>query len=108
MGHAEMLLAVAGLSGNDVANVTRRLNSGDWSSFAPADRVALHAVWQLTHDPASFGASDRALLQRTFGAERATDVIWHVAWANYMTRFADAFQLPLERENVFARPATDG
>lgn len=103
-----MLLAVAGLSENDVANVTRRLNSGDWSSFAPADRVALRAAWQLTHAPASFTTADREALHAAFGPERATDVIWHVAWANYMTRFADAFQLPLERENVFARSATGG
>src|SRR5262245_43783438 len=103
MGHSEMLLAVAGLSKHDVANVTQRLNSGDWSSFTPAERLALRAAWQLTHDPASFTSADRDTLRDAFGIERATDVIWHVAWANYMTRFADAFQLPLERENVFAR-----
>jgi hypothetical protein len=27
------------------------------------------------------------------------------SWCNYMTRVADAFQLPLERDNVFAAPA---
>ena len=103
MGHSEMLLAVAGLSEHDVADVTHRLNSGDWSSFAPAERLAFHAAWKLSRDPASFAAADREVLRHAFGVERATDVVWHVAWANYMTRFADAFQLPLERENVFRR-----
>jgi hypothetical protein len=30
-------------------------------------------------------------------------LIWFVAWGNYMTRVADAFQIPLETENAFAR-----
>ena len=29
------------------------------------------------------------------------DVIWWACRCHYMTRVADAFQLPLERENVF-------
>ena len=37
----------------------------------------------------------------TFGRERAVDLIWYGGWCNYMTRVADAFQLPLERDNVF-------
>jgi hypothetical protein len=41
---------------------------------------------------------------RTFGNDRSLDLIWYGAWCNYMTRVADAFQLPLERENVFAAP----
>ena len=39
-----------------------------------------------------------------FGLERALDVLWWACRCHYMTRVADAFQLPLERENVFARP----
>lgn len=27
--------------------------------------------------------------------------MWYVCGCNYMTRVADAFQVPLERENVF-------
>lgn len=107
MGHAEMLLAVAGLAPADIQDLTRRLASGDWSSFSAAHRLAFRCAWQLTRAPATFGESDRRALVATFGHERAVDVIWHVAWANYMTRFADAFQLPLERENVFARSAAD-
>ena len=36
-----------------------------------------------------------------FGTERALDVIWWACRCHYMTRVADAFQIPLERENVF-------
>ncbi len=40
MGHCEMLLAVAGLEDNEIAERTRKLASGDWSSFTPAERAA--------------------------------------------------------------------
>jgi len=53
--------------------------------------------WTVTDD-------DVAALTETFGQRRALDLIWHIAWGNYMTRVADAFQLPLEPTNVFARP----
>jgi hypothetical protein len=33
MGHCEMLLAVAGLDNKEIAERTRLLASGDWSSF---------------------------------------------------------------------------
>jgi hypothetical protein len=108
MGHSEMLLAVAGLPSEAVTDITRRLNSGDWSSFSPAHQLAFRCAWQLSRAPWTFGEAERAGLVAAFGRERATDVIWHVAWANYMTRFADAFQLPLERENVFAKEPPAG
>ena len=43
-----------------------------------------------------------------FGRERAADLVWYVSWCNYMTRVADAFQLPLEKENCFMPPAKKG
>ena len=36
-----------------------------------------------------------------FGTARALDVLWWACRCHYMTRVADAFQLPLERDNVF-------
>ena len=44
---------------------------------------------------------DMDVLQAHMGRERALDSVWYVCWCNYMTRVADAFQLPLEPENVF-------
>lgn len=102
MGHCEMLLAVAGLDDDDVAERTRKLASGDWSSFTPAERAAFHFARKQAQAPWSITGADVAELQRQFGIERALDVVWWSCRCHYMTRVADAFQLPLERENVFA------
>jgi hypothetical protein len=56
----------------------------------------------MSKEPWSVAADDVAELKRHFGPERALDVIWWACRCHYMTRVADAFQLPLERENVFA------
>ena len=47
---------------------------------------------------------DVAELAGAFGPERAVDLIWYTCWCNYMTRVADGFQLPLEKENPFGPP----
>jgi hypothetical protein len=105
MGHCEMLLAVAGLDAEGVTDRTRRLASGDWSSFSPADQAAFAFARKQARDPASITREDVERLQRLFGPERALDVIWWSCRCHYMTRVADAFQLPLERENVFSDPS---
>jgi alkylhydroperoxidase family enzyme len=104
MGHSEMLLAVAGMKDEELKRRTRKLASGDWSDFDPAERLAFAFAYKLTRAPATVTSADVDELVRVFGRERAVDLIWHVAWSNYMTRVADAFQLPLERDNVFAPP----
>lgn len=106
MGHCEMLLAVAGLDDKAIEERTRRLASGDWSSFPSAEQVAYAFARKQAREPAAVG--DVRELVRHFGPERAMDVIWWACRCHYMTRVADAFQLPLERENVFkglAQPA---
>jgi len=105
MGHCEMLLAVAGLNDMEIAERTRKLASGDWSSFTPAERAAFHFARKQAQAPWSITAGDVAELTRYFGPERALDVIWWSCRCHYMTRVADAFQLPLEGENVFAKRA---
>lgn len=97
-----MLLAVAGLKDDEIQKRTERLASGDWSTFAPAERLALQLAYKITGDPAGITSADRTRLIATLGEHRAIDFIWYGGWCNYMTRVADAFQLPLERENVFA------
>ena len=101
MGHCEMLLAVAGLEQDDIAERTRRLAEGDWSGFSPAERAAFAFARKQSERPASVGAEDIEGLVRQFGPEAALDVVWWACRCHYMTRVADAFQLPLERENVF-------
>lgn len=104
MGHSEMLLAVAGLKDDELKKRTQKLASGDWSDFPPAEGLAFQLGYKLTREPAAVSDKDAKALLATFGPNRAVDLIWYGAWCNYMTRVADAFQLPLERDNVFAPP----
>ena len=101
MGHCEMLLAVAGLTEDAVAERTRRLAEGDWSSFPAGQRVAFAFARKQAKTPHAIDADDIAGLVKHFGVERTIDVIWWSCRCHYMTRVADAFQLPLERDNVF-------
>ena len=100
-----MLLAVAGLDAHAVAERTQRLASGDWSSFSPGERAAFAFARRQARTPWEIGKTETAELIRQFGTERALDVIWWACRCHYMTRVADGFQLPLERENVFVSPS---
>jgi hypothetical protein len=101
MGHCEMLLAVAGLDKSALDERTRRLASGDWSSFPPGDRAAYQFARKQSTEPSSITAEDTQRLVDHFGTERTLDVLFWACRCHYMTRVADAFQIPLERENVF-------
>src|SRR3954469_16082892 len=104
MGHCEMNLAVAGLKPEEVADRTRRLAGGDWSTFPAAHQAAFAFARKQARGPAAVGAADRRELERRRGPGKAWQVVWWSARCHYMTRVADAFQLPLERDNVFAAP----
>jgi alkylhydroperoxidase family enzyme len=104
MGHCEMLLAVAGLDEDAVTERTRRLASEDWSTFPAGDQAAFAFARKQARRPWSITDDDFDSLVRHFGKERAMDVVWWACRCHYMTRVADAFQLPLERENVFKPP----
>lgn len=103
MGHTEMLLAVAGLDEKGIADKTRQLAEGDWSSLNPEEKVAFRFALKLSREPTKIDATDRETLIRQFGPDRALDVIWWSCRCHYMTRVADAFQLPLEKDNVFGK-----
>ncbi len=98
-----MLLAVAGAGDDEVERRTTLITAGHWDSFKPAERLGFDFARKLTKAPEKVNQDDREGLLATFGRDRAVDVIWYVSWCNYMTRVADAFQLPLETENVFQR-----
>jgi alkylhydroperoxidase family enzyme len=100
MGHCEMLLAVAGLKQEDVDARTRRL-AGDWSDLPPAERAALEFTRKQAKEPASVTDADVRELEKLWGKEKAWQVIWWASRCHYMTKVADAFQFPLERENPF-------
>jgi hypothetical protein len=103
MGHCEMLLAVAGLDSGAIVERTQKLASGDWSSFRSDERVAYAFARKQAREPWSITADDWELLERHFGRARALDVLWWACRCHYMTRVADAFQLPLEEKNVFQK-----
>jgi hypothetical protein len=104
MGHSEMLLAVAGLDKDSLDERTRRLASGDWSTFPAGDRAAFLFARKQAETPWAVTTDDFQILIDHFGLERALDVLWWACRCHYMTRVADGFQLPLERENVFQPP----
>src|SRR5262245_22131048 len=101
MGHTEMLLAVAGLDDKAIQTRTRKRAEGDRSGFPAAQRAAFGYARKMSREPWEITDADIHELQRHFGPDRALDVIWWACRCHYMTRVADAFQLPLERENVF-------
>src|SRR5260370_15509912 len=102
-----MLLAVAGLDELEVKQRLSVLASGDWSSFPPEERAGLFLAHKLTRSPWTMRKKDVDTLTAHLGREHALDAIWYVCWCNYMTCVADAFQIPLERENVFQEPAKE-
>jgi hypothetical protein len=108
MGHCEMGLAVAGLKSEEIADRTKRLANGDWSRFPAAHQVAFAFARKQAGRPASVTADDFKALTQAFGPEQWLPVVWWSARCHYMTRVADAFQLPLERDNVFLDPPATG
>src|SRR5487761_49551 len=101
MGHTQMLLAVAGLNELALQKRVAKLASGNWSSFKPDERAGLFFAHKLTRTPWAVRQTVLDTLTAHLGRERAVDTVWYVCWCNYMTRVADAFQIPLEGENVF-------
>lgn len=99
MGHCEMLLAVAGMKSEEVAEATRRLAAG---TGTPEEQAAFAFTRKQATSPASITDKDVHELERRLGREKAWQVIWWAARCHYMTKVADAFQFPLEKENPFA------
>lgn len=104
MGHTEMLLAVAGLENDKIAQRCQKLADEDWSEFPARERAAYLFAHKQAKTPGNIDSIDVQRLIDHFGRERALDVIWWSCRCHFMTRVADGFQLPLERENVFQPP----
>ena len=101
MGHCEMLLEVAGLDKNSVAERVRRLGSDDWSCFSPSEQRAYAYARKLTKTPWELTPADYKALEKDLGPQPAMAIFWWLCRGLYMTRVSDGFQLPLERDNVF-------
>lgn len=100
MGHAEMILAVAGMSADDIAERTRRL-AGNGAGLTEAERVTFAFTRKQARTPWAVTDADVAGLVAAVGRETAWQTIWWAARCHYMTKVADAFQLPLEHDNPF-------
>jgi alkylhydroperoxidase family enzyme len=101
MGHSEMVLAVAGLDKQKIAARNRRLASGDWSAFTPRERTAFAFAHKQARNPAGTTAQDFQSLLDQLGTAQTLDAVWWIARCHYMIHVAEAFQLPLERHNIF-------
>lgn len=101
MGHCEMLLEVAGLDKQAVADRTRKLAGDDWSSFSPAEQHAYAYARKLSKTPWRLTATDYQTLVDDLGPANAMATFWWLCRGLYMTRVSDGFALPLERDNVF-------
>lgn len=99
-----MLLAVAGLEHDKIAERCQKLAGEDWSEFPARERAAYMFARKQAKTPWEISSTDVQRLKDHFGRARALDVIWWSCRCHYMTRVADGFQLPLERENVFQPP----
>lgn len=109
MGHCEMLLEVAGLNKEAVAERTRRLAGSDWSAFPAEEQRAYAYARKLSKTPWELTPAEYHKLEQDLGPEKAMATFWWLCRGLYMTRVSDGFQLPLERDNVFqsfAAPAT--
>ena len=100
MGHAEMILAVAGKSADEVEAETRRLAGGE-AGLSTTEKAAFAFVRKQAAQPWEITEADVTRLEQELGKEKAWQVIWWAARCHYMTKVADAFQLPLEHDNPF-------
>ena len=94
-----MLLAVAGMNSEEVAGATRQLAAG--VTGTPEEQAAFEFTRKQATNPSSITDEDIQALERRMGKEKAWQVIWWAARCHYMTKVADAFQFPLEKENPF-------
>ena len=108
MGHAEMMLELAGHNEHDVARLVRSLAEGEWSQFPLDEQLAFAFACLLTGAPWEVSDSDFDVLQRELGARRVMQTIWWLCRGVYFSQIAEALQLPLERENVLRPQAPRG
>ena len=107
MGHCEMLLEVAGLDKNAIAERTRRLASDDWSAFPPVEQRAYAYARKLSKTPWAMTGSDYKTLETDLGPDRDMATFFWLCRGLYMTRVSDGFQLPLSAttsSRTFTRP----
>lgn len=106
LGHCEMLLEEAGLDRESVARRTRLFAESDWSEFPDVEQRMYAYARKLSRTPWALTAADYQSLVDHYGPQQAMGIFRWLCRGLYMTRISDGFQLPLERENVFANHGT--
>lgn len=101
MGHCEMNWEVAGLSKEDIQNLSRSLASDDWSKFTQQEQTAFSFGRKLSYAPAEITRRDLEALHDSFGRQLALFIAVQASRYHYMVRVSNGFQLRLESENVF-------
>ena len=102
MGHCEMLLEVAGLNKDQIADRLKKLASDDWSAFPENEQRAYAYARKLSKKPWELTQSDYKQLEKDLGEKEAMATFFWLCRGLYMTRVSDGFQLRLEADNVFA------
>lgn len=101
MGHCEMNWEVMGLDPGRIADTSRELAGGDWSSFSEPEQKALAFARTLTQTPWKVDRGTIDALRAGFGDDRAFFIALNCSRYNYMTRISNGFQLTLESGNPF-------
>ena len=98
MGHVVMTSAVAGVPESDVLNI-------EIAGYEDPKRVvAFDFARKVTLRPIDVRKADITALREHFTDKEIVEIVLAVCRYNTMNRLADAFGVPLERENVFKRP----
>jgi alkylhydroperoxidase family enzyme len=93
-----MTSELAGVSESDVLRTIARARDD------PRRDAVFAFATKLTRDPATIARADVDRLRRFFSDAQIVELTFAVCRYNTMNRLADAFGVPLERENVFASP----
>ncbi len=98
MVHVVMISAVAEIPENEILTLDDPLKED------ARRRVAFGYARKLTLTPAEIRRTDVDALRKHFSEKEIVELTFQVCRYNTMNRLADAFGVPLERENVFAPP----
>lgn len=96
MGHVVMTSELAGVAEQDVLCIEETRDPKRAAIFAFARKVS--------REPASITREDVETLTPYLNTAQIVELVFAVCRYNTMNRLADAFGVPLEKENVFAPP----
>lgn len=97
MGHVVMTSELAGVAEHQVLHIEETRD--------PKRRAIFSFARKVSREPASITQEDVDSLRPYLKDAQIVELVFAVCRYNTMNRLADAFGVPLERENVFAPPA---